>query len=146
MCLLCSYGSTFKRISLLPPCSKFPKSERPSSAGTFQAQIELVEILCLSSLAVSLMTIHSKMKSLLSGQNYVNGRLNGKLLNVNSPICPKIELVKDFIAVLITGKSNEESIKNKIPIVQTTFSEIYGLSRVDKSHANSRKWVKIELV
>ena len=77
---------------------------------------------------------------------YVNGRLNGKLLNVNSPICPKIELVKDFIAVLITGKSNEESIKNKIPIIQTTFSEVYGPSRVDKSHANSRKWVKIELV
>ena len=32
----------------------------------------------------------------------------------HSPICPKIELAQDSMTVLITCKSDDESIKNKI--------------------------------
>ena len=44
----------------------------------------------------------------------VYGRLKGKNSHVNNPICPKIKLVQDFIAVLITCKSDEDSIKIKL--------------------------------
>ena len=46
--------------------------------------------------------------------------------HLNSPICPQIETVQNFIAVLITCKYDEDSIKNKTVIVRATFSEIYG--------------------
>ena len=42
--------------------------------------------------------------------------------HVNSPIWPKIELFQDFMDVLIICKSDEDSIKNEIAIIQTTFS------------------------
>ena len=42
--------------------------------------------------------------------------------HVNSPICPKIELVQDFMVVLLICKSDEESIKIEITIIRTTFS------------------------
>ena len=38
--------------------------------------------------------------------------------HVNSPIYPKIKLIQDFTAVLNTCKSDEDSIKNEISIVQ----------------------------
>ena len=41
--------------------------------------------------------------------------------HVNSPILPKIKFVQDFVAVLIICKSDEDSIKNEIAIIQTTF-------------------------
>ena len=44
---------------------------------------------------------------------------------MNSLICLKIKLIQDFIAVLITCKSDEDSIKNEIAIIQTTFSKVY---------------------
>ena len=42
--------------------------------------------------------------------------------DVNSPIWPKIKLIQDLMAVLIICKSDEDSIKNEIAIIQTTFS------------------------
>ena len=63
------------------------------------------------------------MKSLLFGQHFLPINNNS---NVNSPIYPKFELVQDFIAILITCKSDQGSIKIKIAIVRTTFSEVYG--------------------
>ena len=45
---------------------------------------------------------------------------------MNSLICPRIELVQDFIAVLITCKSDVDSIKNEIAILQTTLSGLWG--------------------
>ena len=56
---------------------------------------------------------------------YVYGRLKGSNSHVNGPICPKIELDQDFMAVLITCKSDENAIKTKLTIVRTTFSEVY---------------------
>ena len=50
------------------------------------------------------------------------------------------------MAVLITCKSVEDSIKTGIPIVRTTFSEVYGALKCGNSHANSRNWLKIEFV
>ena len=47
---------------------------------------------------------------------YVHGRLND--LHMNSPICPEIELAQDFMSVLITCKSDEESNKIKIAIIR----------------------------
>ena len=41
--------------------------------------------------------------------------------HVNGPILPKIKFVQDFMAVLIICKSDEDSIKNEIAIIQTTF-------------------------
>ena len=107
----------------------------------------LCGILCLSSLSASLMKIRSKMKSLLSGHfpQYMSMRdKRTSDSHVNSPICPKIELVQDFIAVLITCKYDGNSIKNEIAIIQTTFLKSVGPSRVANSHANSRKWVQIK--
>ena len=49
------------------------------------------------------------------------------------------------MADLITCKSDVDSIKNEIAIVQTTSNEVYGPSRAGNSHANSRTWAKIEL-
>ena len=48
------------------------------------------------------------------------------LYRLQTPRFPQIELVQDFMAVLITGKSDEDSIKNEIAVVLTTFSEVYG--------------------
>ena len=52
---------------------------------------------------------------------YVYGRQKAGSSHKNNLICPKIKLVQDFMAVLITCKSDEDSIKNEIAIVQTTF-------------------------
>ena len=43
---------------------------------------------------------------------------------VNSPIWPKIELVRDFIDVLVTCKFDEAPIKNEVVIDQTPFSPL----------------------
>ena len=59
---------------------------------------------------------------------YVCGRLKGSYLN--SPICPKIELIQDFMAVPITCKSDEDTIKNVIAIVRTTCSKVYEALKV----------------
>ena len=45
--------------------------------------------------------------------------------HVNSPTCPKIELVQDFMAVLITCKSDEDLIKTNTTIVWTTFALVH---------------------
>ena len=45
----------------------------------------------------------------------------GQVTIVNNPISLKIKLVKDIKPILITSKSKEESIKNEIAIVRTTF-------------------------
>ena len=66
--------------------------------------------------------------------------------HVNSPIGPKIELIKDFKAVLITGKSEENLSKMKLLLSRQHFMKFTGPSRVGNSHANSRNWAKIELV
>ena len=79
---------------------------------------------------------------------------------LNSPICPKIELFKDFMTVLVTCKSDEDSIKNDINVVRTHFSKSMGPSRTGialrpivwtlkdgySSQANCQKWAKIETV
>ena len=46
--------------------------------------------------------------------------------HVNSSIRPNIELVQDFMTVLMTCKSDKDSIKNKIAIFRITFSEVSG--------------------
>ena len=45
---------------------------------------------------------------------------------------PKLELLQDFLAVLIiyTCKSDENSIKNEFAIVRTTFSPLYVYGRL----------------
>ena len=43
---------------------------------------------------------------------------------VNSPICPEFELVRDFIAILVTCKFEDNSIKSESTILQTTFSPL----------------------
>ena len=43
---------------------------------------------------------------------------------VKAPIWPEFELVRDFIAVLVTCKFEEDSIKSEGDILQTTFSPL----------------------
>ena len=50
------------------------------------------------------------------------------------------------MAVLITRKSDKDSIKNEITLVRTTFSEVDGSLRAGNSHTNSQKWAKMEFV
>ena len=72
------------------------------------------EILCLFSLSANLMMIQLKMKLLSSEQqfpHYVYVYVSNS--HVNNLACLKIDLVQDFMAVLITCKSDEDSIKNK---------------------------------
>ena len=65
---------------------------------------------------------------------------------VNSPICPKIKIVRDFMVVLITSKSDEHSIEMKSLLSGQHFPKSMGPSRAGYSHASSRNWAKIELV
>ena len=60
---------------------------------------------------------------------------------MNNSICPKIKLVQDTMVVLITCMSDEDSTKNEIAVVRTTFSEVNG-----PSYANSRNQANIKLV
>ena len=46
---------------------------------------------------------------------------------VNGPIWPEIELVRDFMAVLVTCKYDEDPIRNEVAILRTTFSPIISL-------------------
>ena len=48
-----------------------------------------------------------------------------------------MELVQDCMAVLITCKSDEDSIKNEIAIVQETFFEVHGVLKGGNSYVNS---------
>ena len=50
------------------------------------------------------------------------GDLRASISHVNGLICPKIELVKDYMAVLITCKSDENSIINEMAIIPTMFA------------------------
>ena len=46
----------------------------------------------------------------------------------HGPIWPKIKLVGDFMAVLVTCKYDKDPIKNEIAILRTTFSPLWELS------------------
>ena len=54
-----------------------------------------------------------------------------------------MELVQDCMAVLITCKSDEDSIKNEIAIVQETFFEVHGVLKGGNSYVNSWNWAKL---
>ena len=56
------------------------------------------------------------------GENFCRSRANNSLSD--SPICPEIKLVQDFMADLVTCKFDKDLIKNEIAIIQTTFSPI----------------------
>ena len=84
----------------------------------------MYKILCLFLLSASLI-IWSKMKKLLSDNIFPIICLKETKGQVNSPICPKIKHIQDFMAVPITCKTGEDSIKNKMAIIWTTFSKVY---------------------
>ena len=44
---------------------------------------------------------------------------------VNGPIRPKIELVRDFIAVLVTCKYGEDPITNKVAMLRTMSNMVF---------------------
>ena len=44
--------------------------------------------------------------------------------HVNCPICPQFEYIQDFIAVLITCKSDEVAVKIEMTVVRI-FSKVY---------------------
>ena len=77
---------------------------------------------------------------------YVYGRLKASNFQVNSPIWPKIKLIQDFMDVLITFKSDKDSIKRKSMSSGQHFPKSMGPPRVGNCHANSQKWVKFKLV
>ena len=72
------------------------------------------------------------MRALLCPQHFLhyksvkkNRRSRASNFKVNSPIWPKIELVRDFMPVLVNCKFEEYPIKNEGVIVSTTFATIY---------------------
>ena len=86
-------------------------------------KFNMFEILCLSLLSASLEKIGSKIVAIVHTFSPLCLReIKGQVTCVNSPICPKIELIQDFMAVLIICKSDKDSIKNEMAIIQTTFS------------------------
>ena len=70
---------------------------------------------------------------------------------MDSPIWLEIELIQDFMAVLVTYKIDEDRIKSEVAIIQT-FSplQVYGKnfrhSWVSNSTVNSPIWPKIEII
>ena len=58
--------------------------------------------------------------------------------HMHSPFCPKIELVQDFVAVLITCISNEDSFR-----MSGHFPKYMGPSRAGDSHVKSIKSANI---
>ena len=90
------------------------------------------EILWLSWLPASLKMIWSKVKALSSRQHFLHHTVYGKNFcrsrasnsKVNGLIWPKIELVWDFMDVLVICKYEEDPIKNEVAIDQTTFSPL----------------------
>ena len=82
------------------------------------------------------------MKSLTSGQHFPSFRpteTKWQVTHVKSPIWPKIQLIQDFMAILKTCKSDEDSIKNEIAIVRTTIYHVYETLKGSYFHANSQK-------
>ena len=67
------------------------------------------------------------MKSLLSRQRILKSMGPSRVANsyANHQKWAKIELVQDFMAVLIIYKFVEDTIKNVVAITQTTFSPLY---------------------
>ena len=62
------------------------------------------------------------MRPSRAGNSHTNSRKWAKIELVGDFMPAKIELVNDLIVVLITCKCDEESIKNEVAIVLTTFS------------------------
>ena len=82
------------------------------------------QILCLFSLTASLKKIESQLKVLvwihLFRKTFRHSRANNS--DVNDPIWPEIELVRDLIPVLVITKFDEDPIKNKRASLETPFS------------------------
>ena len=85
----------------------------------------LSKILCLSSLPANWKKIKSKLKVLVwrhcFPQNFRHSRVSSS--EVNGPIWPEIELIRDFMPVLITSKFEEDLIKNERDCLETPFSD-----------------------
>ena len=82
------------------------------------------KILWLSRLPARLMKIGSKVKSLSSGQHCLHYVIifhssRASKSKENSSIWPEIELIWDFIAVLVTCKFEEHPIKNEVATDRT---------------------------
>ena len=81
---------------------------------------------CMSSLPVRMKMIQSKMKALEWSQHFSHyksmwmfSELKGNFA-VFSPNWPNFELLRDFIVVLVTCKTEKDPIKNEGPSVITT--------------------------
>ena len=69
--------------------------------------------------------IRSKMKSLSPGQHFPKSMGPSRVAHANSRKWAKIELVQDFMPVLVMYMFDEDSIKNEVAIFRTTFSPLY---------------------
>ena len=83
------------------------------------------KILCLSRVSASLIAIPLKLKWLCSGQKVkycVFRHSRASNTRVNSPIWPEFEFIRDFMAILVTCKFEDDSIKGQGTFLRTTFS------------------------
>ena len=73
------------------------------------------------------MTIQSKIKSRSSGQHFSKSLWSSRAGNspAKSQKWAKIEILRDFMPVRVICKFDEDSIKNEVAIVRTTFSPLY---------------------
>ena len=107
----CMFRSPSVTCSDFFRCSRAPNSE---GSGPIWPKFELVRV--PSSLPASLTKIESKRKALAwrhrFPQNFRHSRASNS--EVNGPIRPELELVWDFMPVLVTSKFDEDPIKMKM--------------------------------
>ena len=121
-------------IAVLVTCKfeEYPIIDRTRSTMGFfdsQGQVTLkwrVWACRNSNSSASLMMIESKLKALRTDKIKYGYLCHSKASNseVDSPIWPKFELIQDFMAVLVTCKTDEDPIKGEVAIIQTTFSPL----------------------
>ena len=109
----------------LYPGKHFPRCVGPSTACNFHVnsrksakKSNLSNILCISLLSASLIKTEASIIQTAFFSIICLWETNS---HVKSPTCPQIELVKDFMVVLITCKSDEDFIKNEMAIIPITF-------------------------
>ena len=84
------------------------------------------ETLCMSRLSASLIKIQLTLNRLCPGQGQIWCFWHSRARNyeVNGLIWPEMEHVQDFMTVFVTCKFNEDPIKSKVAILQTTFPPV----------------------
>ena len=117
-------------------------------------KFELVREFMAVLITASLMTIRSQLNALSIGQCQTWAFLQhprASKSDENSLMWLEVELIQDFMVVLVTCKIDEDWIKGEVAIVWTTLSPLslwgkFHRSRASNSKEDSPIWPEIELI